>query len=312
MPLTVIPHKNASATIEGMKAEGEEAFTVIGTEDPNAAIAAAAAYAPGVLAVGTGIGWLSKWKYQLVEGLANVMIVTAMYSAEDDQKDGHGDKGKPPPAVGEWEFQGSVISRQLKLQFAKETIKRASRDGGMSTLNTLSNSIGWDGKKINGIEWPSGHCKITIKSYFHSHALTVDLMDEYNAWIGYVNEDDDWLGVYQHGEARFLGSNLDQVIPYAAAWPSKPVAVQFEFDISKSGEIEVPGVYWEDTAGPNTFKEGWDMLDVYSRIKHSDEGIPIPVPELANIRRVANRTSFAEAFAWNPSNRRGAGVPLPP
>jgi hypothetical protein len=309
MPLTCIPHLDASADVEGDKANAERSFTVVGTEDESAAIAKASTVAPAFIAIGAGLARLSSWSVKTIAD--NTCVVIAKYASEDDGGNDPSEKGKPPPQAGEWEFQGNPISRNLKLQFAKETRKRAGT-GGASTYNTFSNALAWDGKKINGVEWPTGHCQIQIKSYFRPHTLSVDALRHFNQYIGHINEDDDWLGFFEAGEVRFLGAAIDQVIPYAAAWPSKPASALFTFEISPNGDVTVPGLYWEDSGTDTTFKEGWQYLDVYSETRIDANGIPIPVPKVANIRDVGPSVEFGPLFNWNPANRRGAGIPNPP
>jgi hypothetical protein len=310
MALTCIPHLENSGDVEGDKASAERSFTVIGTENESAAIGKASTVAPAFLTIGSGLARLSSWSVRIVAD--NTCVATAKYASEEtDGNNDPAEKGKPPAQPGEWEFQGNPITRNLKLQFAKGTAKRAGA-GGASTYNTFSNAIGWDGKKINGIEWPVGACQIQIKTYFRAHTLTVDKLKQYNDYIGYINSDDDWLGFYKAGEARFLGAALDQVIPYAGGWPSKPASALFTFDISPNGNVTVPGLYWDDSGTDTTEKKGWQYLDVYSETRFDANGIPIPVPKIANIRDIGPTTSFAEKFGWTAANKRGAGIPPPP
>jgi hypothetical protein len=316
MPLTCVPHLAATASVdgtEGLSGSAERAYTIIGTENESTAIAKAATVAPATITVAGGIASLATWKFELIAD--DVSVCTATYKPEEEKNEPR-EQGKPPPAAGEWEFRLSPVTRGTKLHFARAVAKVAGKDGGPNNpglqLNSFNKAIAWDGKKINGAEWPTGHTQIVIRSYFLSHRLTVALAEDFNQFIGYINNNDNWLGFYSAGEARYLGSNFEQAIPYKTRWPSRPVAVDFTFEISRNGDVSVPGLSWAGTTSDTTSKKGWQMLDVYSENLIDPDGIPIPTPRFARILDIGPETNFATAFAWNASNRRGAGVPPPP
>jgi hypothetical protein len=208
--------------------------------------------------------------------------VAVKYGTEDQKKS----REKPEP--GTWHFSFDTTGGTHKITQSLETLWRGERSN-INPAPDLLGAIGYDGKKVQGVETVVPKLEFSITAYYLPQAVTTAFMANIARATGKVNSDD-WLG-FDAGEVLFMGGTGNGDIPLVNGQRVKPVSVTFKFAASenrtdvKVGDIIVPE------------KKGWHYLWVkYEKVE--DAGFVFPIPVHAYVEKIYEETGFADLFGF--------------
>ncbi len=208
--------------------------------------------------------------------------VTVRYGTEDEEKS----KEKPEP--GTWHFSFDTTGGTHKVTQSLQTLWKGERSG-INPAPDLLGAIGYDGKKVQGVEMVVPKLEFSITAYYAPQAVTTAFMANIARNTGKVSSDA-WLG-FAAGEILFLGGTGNGDIPLVTGQRVKPVSVTFKFAASenrqniKVGDITVPE------------KKGWHYLWVkYEKVE--DAGFVFPIPVHAYVEKIYEETAFQSLFGF--------------
>lgn len=219
----------------------------------------------------------------------NVWEVAVKYTDEDDQE------SEEDPADGSWQFSFDTTGGTHKITQSLSTIERYHRSSANPAPN-LRGAIGWDGKKLNGVEIVIPKLEFTVDMYYDPAALTTSFAAALARATGKTN-DGSWLG-FAVCEVLFLGAVGSGDRPLISGARVKPAKVSFKFACSENrtgitvGEIALNS----SGAGATIDKKGWEYLWVHYTVKDTVDGITYPTPEWAYVERVYPDLDFAAFF----------------
>ena len=117
------------------------------------------------------------------------------------------------PEAGFWRFSFDTTGGSHKITQSLETIHRVEADPA-DPAPDLKQAIGWDGKKVNGVEIVVPKLEFDITAYYAPASITSDYMKNLARKTGRTN-DGAWLG-FDEGEILYMGSTGDGDVPLAS------------------------------------------------------------------------------------------------
>ena len=258
-------------------------YVVMGTSNVTTASSVVATAAPLVYLANDGQLLVRQEFIPKVTG-PDSWEIGVRYGTEDDRK------SHDPPAAGFWRFSFDTTGGTHKISQSIETVHRVEADPA-DPAPDLKQAIGWDGKKVNGVEIVVPKLEFDITAYYPPASITSDYMKTLARNTGRTN-DGLWLG-FAEGEVLYRGSTGDGDVPLASGARVKPVPIVHKFAASENvtdlavGDITVPS------------KKGFEYLWVrYKQIESDDATNIIPKPVHAYVERTYEKTDFAALFGF--------------
>lgn len=206
------------------------------------------------------------------------------YGTEDDRK------SHEPPEAGFWRFSFDTTGGTHKITQSLETLHRVEADPA-DPAPDLKRAIGWDGKRVNGVEIVVPKLEFDITAYYEPASITSDYMKNLARKTGRTN-DAEWLG-FAEGEVLYMGSTGDGDVPLVGGPRVKPIPIVHKYAASENvtalevGDMTVPS------------KKGFEYLWVrYKQIESDDAKNLIPKPVHAYVERTYEKTDFATLFGF--------------
>jgi len=207
------------------------------------------------------------------------------YGTEDDRK------SHEVPEAGFWRFSFDTTGGTHKITQSLETIHRVEADPA-DPAPDLKQAIGWDGKRVNGVDVVVPKLEFDITAYYAPATITAGYMKDLARKTGRTN-DGAWLG-FDEGEILYMGSTGDGDVPLACGPRVKPIPIVHKFAASENvtdlavGDMTVPS------------KKGFEYLWVrYKQIESDDTTNIIPKPVHAYVERTYEKTDFAALFGFS-------------
>lgn len=255
-------------------------YVVLGTQSEITAANGALLIAP--LAYLVNDEWLVRQEVSPQPTGPDSWDVTVRFGSEDQRKS----REKPQP--GTWHFSFDTAGGTHKITQSLKNVWRGERSSSNPAPDLLG-AIGYDGKKVQGVEIVVPKLEFSITAYYAPQAVTTTFMANIARNTGKTNNDP-WLG-FAAGEILFLGGSGNGDIPLVHGQRVKPISVTFKFAASenreniKVGDILVPS------------KKGWEYLCVkYEKVE--DAGFVFPIPVHAYVDQVYEDTSFRNLFQF--------------
>lgn len=193
-----------------------------------------------------------------------------------------------PQLQGEWRFAFNTTGATAKVTQSLET-KSRTPSSGSDPAPDLKGAIGWDGKKVNGVEIVVPTFEFEIIASYAAASVTIDWAQLLARNTGRTN-DAPWNG-FATGEALYLGSVGSGDIPLGAR--SKPIEVTHKFSASENLS--------DITVGDLTVssKRGHEYLWVrYKDYQSADAKNIIATPSHAYVERLYEEASFSTLFGF--------------
>lgn len=157
-----------------------------------------------------------------------------------------------------------------KLTQSKLTTGRFSWSEGQDPAPNLQGAIGWDGKKLTGVDIFVGKLEFTVETYYQPGYVTTAIMRMFASVTGRTNSD--YFLTFVPGELLYLGAQgettktlLDNVTPTTPAKVIHKFAYSEDKGAFTIGDINIPG------------KKGWEYLwVVYKKIEEGGKLYPVP------------------------------------
>lgn len=269
----VNPVENNGSSIEFL-------YVVLGTQSEITAANGALLIAP--LAYLVNDEWLVRQEVTPTPTGPDSWDVSVRFGPEDERRS----QEKPEP--GTWHFSFDTTGGTHKITQSLENLWRGERSA-QNPAPDLLGAIGYDGKKVQGVEIVVPKLEFSITAYYRPQAVTTAFMADVARATSKVNEHP-WLG-FAAGEILFLGGTGQGDIPLVNGQRVKPIGVTFKFAASenrqnfKVGEITVPS------------KKGWEYLWVkYEKVE--DAGFVFPIPVHAYVEKIYEEISFRQLFGF--------------
>lgn len=288
MPLTVYekagsPDGRFINAVEGAGSSFTYTYVVLGTDNVTIATNAVAAAAPLVYLANDG-QTLVRQEFTPRGTSRDSWEVDVRYGTEDDRR------SQEPPEAGAWRFSFDTTGAVHKVTQSRQTIHQLSADPG-DPAPDLKQAIGWDGKKVNGVEIVVPKLEFDITAYYPPASVTTAFMRQLARNTGRTNAAA-WLG-FEAGELLYLGSTGDGDVPLASGTRVKPLPLVHKFAASENvtnlvvGPITVPA------------KKGFEYLWVrYKQIESPDATNIVPRPTHVYVERVYETAVFASLFGF--------------
>jgi hypothetical protein len=208
--------------------------------------------------------------------------VDVKYDKTESSGGGGGEGGEPQP-----------LSFKIGWDTTGETTKVTLSKGVVFSGGDVPDNypvIGWDGKKVNGVDVPVAALVLTADVWYHPNAIGPAIVKFWASYTPSVNADS-WLG-FDPGELLYVGNNGEETFSFTAQGRQLTlVPVRYKFIASQNinqpfsigDELQVPG------------KLGWDYLDVFYGEKVVNGGgvsITVPTPLRYKVHRMFNFVSF--------------------
>lgn len=253
-------------------------FVVLGTDDSNAATQAVANEVPASYAAADG-QTLIRHRYVTRPTGPDSWEIEVHYGPEEDRR------SISPPDPGEWRFDFDTTGATQKITQSLQTIADYEADPA-DPAPDLKQAIGWDGKKVNGVEIVVPKLSFGIVAAYTATTITMGWMKTLAANTGRTNNAT-WLG-FAAGEVLYLGAVGNGYIQTLAGTRSKPIEVHHKFEASAN----LTGLAVGDMTG--IAKKGFEYLWVRYKDKESGDATNIvPVPTHAYVERVYESFDFA-------------------
>ncbi|MCA9179589.1 MAG: hypothetical protein KDB14_34270 [Planctomycetales bacterium] len=253
-------------------------YVVLGTNNVTLATSAVATAAPLVYLANDGQLLVRQEFIPKVTG-PNSWDIDVRYGTEDDRK------SHEIPEAGFWRFSFDTTGGTHKVTQSLETIHRVEADPA-DPAPDLKQAIGWDGKKVNGVEIVVPKLEFSITAYYDPASVTTAYMKTLARNTGRTNSAA-WLG-FDPGEVLYMGSTGDGDVPLVSGARVKPIPLVHKFAASENvinlavGDMTVPS------------KNGFDYLWVrYKQIESADATNIVPKPVHAYVERVYEKVDFA-------------------
>jgi hypothetical protein len=257
-------------------------YVVQGTSDRSLAIAALfnATY-PAIVGVSST---LYRQPFDIDDQKGGVWHATIAYKPPDsDDDDNDDDRAAPGAFKLSWDTGGGTT----KITESKEMVA----SGGVGLPFAL-NTIGWDGKKVNGCEIHVPQLTITVDVFYSPSFITNAAVTGWARATGKTNVDS-WLG-FDPGECLLLGCTGEQTFSMINGRATKPAPVSFKIGCSEN--IPSPfTIKGSPDLVAQTGKKGWEHLDVFYTEKTfgtAPNQLTTAVAESFRIHRVYEKVSF--------------------
>lgn len=246
MSITCEPRWAAQRGTLGIGPEkARDSFVVTGTNDMAEAVVAAMNNSPPAV---TGMSQLLYRRPFAVEDKGGgVWYLDADYEPQETQDE---DDNSNPPAPLAYKINWDTSGGTAKVFTSLQVISYA----GDIQDNTLA--IGWDGKKVNGVEMHVPKLAESVDVYYLPSLITQDTVANWARNSAVVNSDP-WLG-FNPGEVLLLSNTGEQTFSMLNGRATKPVPVTWKIECSEN----LTNIKLSDTLVVAA-KEGWDYLDVF-------------------------------------------------
>ena len=288
MPLTVYqkygsPDGRFVNPVDGAGSSFTYTYVVLGTDNVTTATNAVAATAPLLYTADDG-QILVRQEFTPRPTGPETWDVEVRYGTEDDRK------SREPPEAGFWRFSFDTTGGSHKITQSLETLHRVEADPA-DPAPDVKQAIGWDGKKVNGVEIVVPKLEFDITAYYAPTAITTGYMKDLARKTGRTNAAA-WLG-FAEGEVLYMGSTGDGDVPLTCGVRVKPIPIVHKFAASENIENLVIG----DMTVPS--KKGFEYIWVrYKQIESTDTTNLIPKPVHAYVERVYEKVDFAALFGF--------------
>lgn len=214
----------------------------------------------------------------------DVIEVDVEYLPEDHRKT------REPQEAGDYRINFDTTGGSAKITQSLETTDTDTADAA-DPAPDLDQAIGWDGKKVNGVEIVVPKLEFTVTAYYAPAVVTAAFMKSLARATGKTNNGV-WLG-FAAGELLFLGATGDVPLALVSAEArTKPVAVQLKLAASEN----ITGLA---VGAMSVNKKGFEYLWVrYKQVESGDGKNLIPNPRHAYVERVYDETDFAALFGF--------------
>ena len=221
MPITVYekhgsPDGRFVNPVDGAGSSFTYTYVVMGTDNVTTATGAVAAAAPLVYLADDSQVLVRQEFIPKVTGPSSWEI-GVRYGTEDDRK------SHEVPEAGFWRFSFDTTGGTHKITQSLETIHRVEADPA-DPAPDLKQAIGWDGKRVNGVDVVVPKLEFDITAYYAPATITAGYMKDLARKTGRTN-DGAWLG-FDEGEILYMGSTGDGDVPLASGprvtWTQKP------------------------------------------------------------------------------------------
>jgi hypothetical protein len=269
--------------VDGAGSSFTYTYVVLGTDNVTTATGAVAGAAPLVYLANDGQLLVRQEFIPRVTG-PDSWEVDVRYGTEDDRK------SHEAPEAGFWRFSFDTTGGSHKVTQSLETLHRVAADPA-DPAPDLKQAIGWDGKKVNGVEIVVPKLEFDITAYYAPGTITTGYMKDLARKTGRTNSLE-WLG-FAEGEVLYMGSTGDGDVPLACGARVKPIPITHKFAASENVTALVVG----DMTVPS--KKGFEYLWVrYKQIESPDTTNLIPKPVHAYVERVYEKVNFATLFGF--------------
>lgn len=271
-----------SVTLGGETESLTLVYVVIGTEDEKVAIATAVDATSAIYS-----GRTTTLKRQPAS--ASKQGNEFWYVDIPYETDAAGGQPEAPPKPYEYVITNQTGTGNVKITKAKALADEKSWDAAAPPDTNFA--IGFDGKKVNGVDILTGSTKMSLKVTYPARVIT---QQQLAAWNSYAAEphynNDNFLG-YEAGELLYVGNNATVTIDMARGDVTSDVAVTFDFLVSPNQKqpYTVAGITME------TDRKGWDYVDVRYE-KSEDGGALVPKALYVYVWRVYDSQSFGSLF----------------
>ena len=206
------------------------------------------------------------------------------YGTEDDRK------SHEPPEAGFWRFSFDTTGGTHKITQSLETIHRVEADPA-DPAPDLKGAIGWDGKKVNGVEIVVPKLEFDITAYYPPASINAEYMKNLARKTGRTN-DGEWLG-FAEGEVLYMGSTGDGDVSLVSGARVKPIPIVHKYAASENvTDLEIGDMTVPAKAG---FEYAWVR---YKQIESDDATNIIPKPVHAYVERTYEKEDFAALFGF--------------
>lgn len=217
---------------------------------------------------------------------AEGMEVDVDYQSEESPQ------SQEPPEPGTWKFSFDTTGGTQKVTVGRSEVARYSRSQSDEQAPDLLGGIGYDGKKMEGVDIYVGKFGFEIDASYDAEVVTMNYGITLADATGTYNSAT-WLGC-PGGTLLFLGATGQGDIPLRFGTRIKPIPIKLKFAYSKNQTNFTVG------SMIITEKLGWDYLWVHYR-KVESEGKLYPVPYWAYVTQVYEQSDFAALFGFGGS-----------
>jgi hypothetical protein len=220
-------------------------------------------YSPVLLAVGAQTLVRAKIQIDTISDL--VYLATVDYEDE-----GRSENTQQPPQPGTWQFSFKTTGGKHKVTQSKKTVDKQWCYSMSNQPPDLKGVIGWDGKKVNGVEVHVPVLEFTITAHYDPRRITTTFMQNLARFTPRVNSQP-WMN-FDRGEVLFMGGEGQGDIPTVHGQRVKPIPVQLFFAASENATIETGS----NPAGIK--KAGWDYIWFrYQKVEGAQQDMPVAV-----------------------------------
>lgn len=273
------PSGNFVNPVDGNGSRFTYTYVVVGESNVTSAIALVVASSP-VSQLSPGGEVLVRNEYIPRVTGPDTWDIDVQYVPEDHRK------ARTPELAGEYRVTFDTTGGQTKITQSISTTHRLSNDPINDPAPDLKQAIGWDGKKVNGVELPSGNLSLSITAYYAPGVVDADRMKTWSRAVGKVNNAV-WLG-FAAREVIYDGCTGEVEVPLVSSEARvKPVPVVHKVRVSENqtsfdvGDITVPT------------KDGWEYLWTrYKKIESADTTNIIPDVRHVYVEKVAIDEDF--------------------
>lgn len=248
------------STLGGNAESEEREYIVIEAATRDDAYAAVIALAPATVAGETQT--LYQQPIELSYKGGGVWVASVTYKVNSG---GSGDSNQEPPQPSEWELSFDTSGATAKAHAGYK--QKSYQWTNMDPAPDIKKAMGFDGKKINGVDIPIPGLKLALKVTYHPQAVNIETVKAWSRRTGYINSDS-FLG-FAPGELLNYGAQGVITLGMQRGTVQKPITVTFTLQASEN--IPQPG--FDVGLIRITEKGGWDHIDVVSG-PVSDGGTP--------------------------------------
>lgn len=264
--------------VDGAGSSFTYTYVVLGETNVTLATSAVAAVAPTGYLANDG-QWLIRQEFIPKPTGPDSWDIDVRYGTEDDRK------SQEVPEAGFWKFSFDTTGGSHKITQSLETISSVNAYGN-DPAPDLQGAIGWDGKKVNGVEIVVPKLEFSITAHYAPGAVTTTYMKTLAQNTGRTNSGT-WLG-FAAGEVLYLGTTGDGDVPLVSGARFKPIPLTHKFTASQNRTNIAIG------AMTVASKKGFEYLWVrYKQGESADGANVVPVPTHAYVERVYEAANFA-------------------
>lgn len=229
---------------------------------------------------------LYRQPFEIKDQKGGVWHADVEYKPATDEEEKNDDQQAAPMAYKlSWDTGGGTA----RVTSSKEVMDAVGSPPERSTV------IGWDGKKVNGVDQVVPNLVLQADVFYTPAFITQsDTVVQWSRATGKCN-DHDWLG-FLRGELLLLGNNGEQTFSMINGRSTMPVPVTFKIGASENivpYKIEGGQLFPDLTSARGKF--GWEYVDVYygeRKVGEAPNEITMAVPERFKIHRLYDWVDF--------------------